>query len=58
MRMIKELNEYLKEVIANNNKCSQCQRNHCNICFFAYECIKNNFNFYVKEKSQNLVNEK
>ena len=40
------LNNYLKEVIKNNRHCNHCSFNHSGICFFASECIKNDFTFY------------
>ncbi len=43
------LNEYLGEVIFNCDKCQNCSFYHDdNICFFAYECVKNNFNYFKK----------
>lgn len=46
---MKELNEYLVEVIRNSHKCTYCIYNHDGICFFAYECVKNDWSFYDEE---------
>lgn len=43
---MEELNKYLAEVIQNSHKCAHCIYNHDGICFFAYECIKNDWSFY------------
>ena len=43
---MKELHEYLIEVIKNSKICANCIFNHDGICFFAYECIKNNYDFH------------
>lgn len=46
---LKKLNNLLQEVVKNNKKCQQCIYCHENgVCFFAYECIKNNFEYYNK----------
>ena len=45
------LNEYLEEVFKNSDKCKYCVFNHNEeFCFFAYECVKENFSFYKKKK--------
>lgn len=49
---MKELNEYLIEVVKNSNICEHCIFNHNGICFFSYECIKNNYDSY-KENTEN-----
>ena len=44
-----ELDDYLREVIKNNDKCNKCVLKHeNNTCFFAYPCIKNNWCHYTK----------
>lgn len=49
----KELDEYLREVVKNDEKCKYCMLRHeDNICFFAYECIKNNHNNFKLELIQ------
>jgi len=49
MTITKELNDYLKEVIRNSYKCAHCTFNHSEICFFAYECIKKDFQNFTEE---------
>lgn len=48
--MIENIDEYLKLVCKNSEKCSQCMLYHNGICFFAYECVANNFNFFKEDK--------
>lgn len=50
-----ELDEYLRETVSNDDKCKNCMLRHeDNICFFAYECIKNNHNrFKLEWKGEN-----
>lgn len=43
---MEELIKFLAEVIKNSRKCSHCIFNHGGQCFFAYECIKNDWSFY------------
>lgn len=45
----KRLNDYLYEVVCNMYRCQHCERNHNGICFFAYDCIKDDFKFYSEE---------
>ena len=40
---LKALNDYLKEVVKNCHFCAHCDFNHYGICFFAFDCIQNNF---------------
>ena len=35
---MKELNDYLIEVVKNSKICANCIFNHGGVCFFAYEC--------------------
>lgn len=49
---MKELYDYLIEIIKNSYICKHCIFNHNDMCFFSYECIKNNYNFY-KESIEN-----
>ena len=45
-----DLNEYLRETVKNDEKCKNCMLKHeDNVCFFAYECIKNNHNHFKLE---------
>lgn len=38
------INNYLIEVIQHNYKCAHCTFSHNGtFCFFAYECVKNDF---------------
>lgn len=43
---------FLKEIIKNNSKCQNCACYHkeLNCCFLAFECVKNNFKDFVKER--------
>lgn len=47
---LKYLNDYLKVVIQNNYKCQHCKLYHekDNICFFASECVANDFTHYTE----------
>ncbi len=46
----KILNDYLIEVIKHSYRCQHCERCHENeLCFFAYDCIKNDFYYYKEE---------
>ena len=45
------LNEYLREVVKNNDYCCHCVLNHEGICFFASKCVKHNFDYYTDEKT-------
>lgn len=55
MKETNELDEYLREVIKNDEKCKNCMLKHeDNICFFAYECIRNNhYHFKLEWKGDN-----
>lgn len=47
---MKELNDYLFQVVQNARKCNHCALRHDDgICFFAYECIKCDFYYYKEE---------
>lgn len=46
---IQAINDYLVEVVKNNYKCQHCILNHDGICFFAYECVKNSFKYYLDD---------
>lgn len=44
---MEELNDFLMETVSNCSKCRDCA--HCfnsYCCYFAYECIRNNFSFF------------
>jgi hypothetical protein len=41
------LNEFLQEVIKNNTYCKTCELNHNGNCFFASECVANDFIHYI-----------
>ena len=43
---MEELNKYLAKVVANSHKCAHCIYNNDGVCFFAYECIKNDWSCY------------
>ena len=48
----KILNDYLAECIKNSHHCAHCIYNYNNICFFAGECIKNDYKFYTEEDEE------
>ena len=49
---MKELYDYLMEVISKCSKCKNCFfRHNSNYCYFAYECIRNDFSCYAKAKT-------
>ena len=44
------LNNYILQIIEHSSKCQHCAMLHDeNVCFLAYECIKNDF-YYMKEE--------
>lgn len=48
---MEELNKFLAEVVNNCTKCQNCTCYHVlgnktNFCFFAYDCIRENFKLY------------
>lgn len=47
---LKYLNNYLKVVIKNSYKCQHCEKYNekNNSCFFAEECIANDFTHYTE----------
>lgn len=45
---IKSISEKLKKVIDTNSKCLSCRLKHPEFCFFAYECINNDFCHYTQ----------
>lgn len=46
---IKILDKYLRQVVQNNYKCQHCFcRDDQDFCFWAYECVKNDFNLYAE----------
>lgn len=47
-----ELNNFLEEVVKNNTLCKGCELNHNGICFFAYECIKNDFIYFLDNETE------
>lgn len=51
-RAIVLLNEFLKEVIKNNTYCKTCELNHNGICFFASECVTNDFIHYMNNETE------
>lgn len=48
----KILNDYLAECIKNSHHCAHCIYNYNNICFFAGECIKNDYKLYTEEDEE------
>ena len=56
---ILKLEKYLREVIKNDEKCKNCIfKYENNVCFFAYECIKNNHNHLIKLELEGGSNER
>lgn len=49
MDEMKAINDYLMRVIRNNSYCQVCELNHDGICFFAYECIAEDFNCFLEK---------
>lgn len=47
-----ELNNFLEEVVKNNIFCQNCALNHNGICFFAYECVKNDFIHFLDNETE------
>lgn len=43
------INDYLKEVVKNSSYCEKCVFKHYGICFFAYECVKNDFSRFMEK---------
>jgi hypothetical protein len=50
MNTMEILSDYLALVIKNNTYCKTCQLNHNGICFFAYDCIANDFIYYEDDE--------
>lgn len=51
---MEELNKFLTEVVNNCTKCQDCIFCHIlddetNFCFFAYDCIRENFKLFQRE---------
>jgi len=40
---LQTLNDFLIEIVEHSHYCAHCIYNHSGKCFFAYNCIKNNF---------------
>lgn len=40
---LKTINDFLAKVIEHSHYCAHCIYNHNGKCFFAYNCIKNDF---------------
>lgn len=47
MNEMQFLNDYFILVIKNNSYCKTCELNHNGMCFFAYDCIANDFMHYI-----------
>ena len=49
------VNEILGDIIRNSSKCKTCEFYHpeINICFMAYECVRNDFKNYRKCEVKN-----
>lgn len=44
---MKELNDFLMKTVSNCSKCKECtHRFNTYYCYFAYECIHNDFSFF------------
>jgi hypothetical protein len=45
------INDFIKEIIKTNRKCNHCENCHNpntddTFCFFAYECLTRDFDFF------------
>ena len=41
------INDFLEETVIHNYRCAHCIFKHGDgTCYFAYECIKNDFQYY------------
>ncbi len=47
-----ELNNFLELVVKNNSYCQSCELNHNGICFFAYNCISQDFLHYMDNEKE------
>lgn len=47
-----ELNNFLELVVKNNSYCQSCELNHNGICFFAYNCISQDFLHYLDNEKE------
>lgn len=52
MTEIEKLDNYLNIVCKNSSKCASCAFCHDGICFLAYKCIANDFNFFKEDKKK------
>lgn len=41
------LNNLIEEIIFNNDKCQSCKLCYGKSCFFGFECLTNNFKFFL-----------
>lgn len=55
MNEMQFLNDYFILVIKNNSYCKTCKLNHNGICFFAYDCIANDFMHYIDNEEDNTI---
>lgn len=47
---MEELNYFLNLIVMSAHHCAHCIYNHNGTCFFAYECILNEFMHYTEEE--------
>lgn len=47
-----ELNNFLELVVKNNSYCKTCELNHNGVCFFAYNCISQDFMYYLDNEEE------
>ncbi len=47
-----ELNNFLELVVKNNTYCKTCKLNHNGICFFAYNCISQDFLHFLDNETE------
>ena len=48
-RLVK-IDKELREEVKNSYFCNMCELNHNEICFFAYECLKNKHIHLIPKK--------
>ncbi len=47
-KMCIELDKFLTLIVKNNSWCRTCELNHSGICFFAFDCITQDFVHYLE----------
>lgn len=49
---MEELAKFLAEVVERSHHCAHCIFKHSFGCFFAYECIKNEYSWYEENEDE------